>query len=62
MKRLFILMIFSIAITSCSKDDISCEEIERQYLEALDNTGGNPAAIEQVRSQYEAKKRKAGCN
>ena len=62
MKKILIFCLISV-ITSCSKDDEQeCLEIEKQYLEALGYTGGNQAAINQVKSQYEAKKAKAGCN
>jgi hypothetical protein len=63
MKKL-ICIIASLAVlsASCSKDcDALREEIERDYIESMQNSGGNPASVQHLKNERDKKLAELDC-
>jgi len=60
MKHLLLIAAFSV-MTSCSNCQQEADDLYQQYLNSVQNANGNPAAIKEIKAQYEHEKSKLGC-
>jgi len=60
MKHLLLIAAI-VFMTSCTNCDQEADELYQQYLNSIENSNGNPAAIKEIKAQYEHEKSKLRC-
>lgn len=58
MRKYISILLVSLFITSCSKDncDQQLEQLQKDYVNSINNTNGSNTALSEITRQYEAKK------
>ena len=61
-KVIYTIATIAVLMASCSKDcDALRQDIQMDYIEALQNSSGTPAAIESLRNQRDKKLAELDC-